>query len=123
MVRLVQIGEGSNRVNNGVDELDADGSPVDGQVRRGKGLEMEPGDDAKVAAASLQRAEQIRVVRRVGVDNLAARQHHLVVDDAVAGEACSRRVPRDTTAEQEPPTPTTPSLPPITLTPYSSRLA
>lgn len=73
-------------------------TPDDGRTHR---LDIKPGDDTKVAAATLQRPEQIFVLVLVGLHQRPIGQHDLIVDDAVAGPADLVSVEADTTGQQE----------------------
>lgn len=99
--RLVQVGEGSNRVGNYVGVLFRECSCLEGQVLGWKRLDIEPGDDAEIAAASFQRQPQVRVRRRVRVQDLAASEDNFVVDNIIAGEPLASRIPRDAAAEKQ----------------------
>ena len=70
-------------------------------LRRMDRLHIEPSHNAKVAATTLQRPEQIRVVLLVGLDQRAVRQHNLIVDHAVAGPTDLVPVEADTTGQEK----------------------
>src|SRR5215207_644220 len=63
--------------------------------------ELERGDDAEVAATTAQTPEQVRVLSRAGVDDVAGRGHHLVADDVVAGEPVLAGEPAHSAAQGE----------------------
>lgn len=65
------------------------------------GLDVEAGHNAKVAAASLQSPEQIRVGRLVCVHNSAIGQNNLIVDYSIATEADLVAVEVDTTRKEQ----------------------
>ena len=65
-------------------------------------LERERGRDAEVAAAAVQRPEQVRVLVRAGGDPRPVGGHQLDRDEVVAGEAVLALQPARPAAEREP---------------------
>lgn len=70
-------------------------------LRRLDRLDVEPGDDAKVAAATLQSPEQIRVLVLVGLDQRAISKYDFVVDHAVTGKSNLVAVEADSSGQQQ----------------------
>lgn len=70
-------------------------------LRRVDSLQIEPGDNTIVTATTLQSPEQIGQVRLVHVGQRTVREHHLVVDHAVAGPADLVTVEADTTGQKK----------------------
>lgn len=62
----------------------------DGRSR--EGFHVKSSDDAEVVGAALEHPEQVGAAAPVGLDDAPVGQHHLVVDDLIAGKPHAARV-------------------------------